>query len=75
MALHTATIIERKKNSKGVTYSLQRDDGSLANAERPYGVWKLCINYVRGKDVATWRYIEIGLDLEAAQKLFARRSK
>jgi hypothetical protein len=75
MALHAYTIIERKKNSKGVTYSLQRDSGELANKDCPYGVWKLCINYVRGKNVATWRYIETGLDLEAAQKLFARRSK
>jgi hypothetical protein len=75
MALHTAQILQRKTNSKGVTYSLQIDNGSLADKEAPYGVWKLCVNYVRGKDVKTWRYVETGLTLEAAQKLFDRRSK
>jgi hypothetical protein len=75
MALHAQQILQRATNSKGVTYSLQIDSGSLANPETPYGVWKLCINYVRGKDVKTWRYIEKGLSLDAAQKLFDRRSK
>jgi len=68
-------VMQRKTNSKGVTYSLQIESGDFVKQEAPYGVWKLCINYKHGKDVKTWRYIETGLTLEAAQKLFDRRSK
>jgi len=75
MALHSAQIVYRKTNSKGVTYSLQCDNGSLANPDAPFGVWKLCTNYVRGKYVSTWRYVEKDLTLEAAKKLFDRRPK
>ncbi|QEA09804.1 hypothetical protein PQC31_gp83 [Pseudomonas phage Iggy] len=64
-------LIDRKQNSKGVTYALQQEDDT-------FGVWKLCENYcrqTRGGIRRVWRYVERGMTREAAQKLFDRRTK
>ncbi|EOK5389639.1 hypothetical protein ACFZOW_17140 [Pseudomonas aeruginosa] len=66
-----AVIVSRKQNSKGATYSIQREGEN-------FGVWKLCENYCRHSADGirrTWRYVERGMTLEAAQKLFDRRTK
>lgn len=66
-----ATVIARKQNSKGVTYSIQQERDT-------FGVWKLCENYDRNMPDGikrVWRYIERGMTRDDAQKLFDRRSK
>lgn len=65
------TIIAKKQNIKGVTYSIMREGET-------FGVWKLCGNYCRstaGGIRYVWRYIERGMTREAAENLFERRAK
>jgi hypothetical protein len=43
-----------------------------------FGVWRECANYsshVRGGIALTWRYVQKGMDLEAAEELFASKIK
>lgn len=64
-------MIERKQNSRGVSYSIQQEGET-------FGVWKLCGNYCRhapGGIRYVWRYVERGMTREAAYALFKRRSK
>lgn len=64
-------ILARKQNSKGVTYSIQQEGET-------FGVWKLCENYcrhTRGGIRRVWRYVERGMTRDAAESLFAKRSK
>jgi hypothetical protein len=64
----TATV---KTNSRGIKYAL-RNDGSTSC------VLKLCENYAshcKGGMSYTWRVVQKGMDHQAAQVLFTRRSK
>lgn len=63
-------LIAKKENKRGVTYALAQDGET-------FGVWKLCENYcrnVKGGIAKSWRYVEKGVTLEAAQAIFNRRA-
>ena len=65
----TNKVIQTKVNKNGIKYALSTDGAT-------YGVHKLCENYAahrKGGMSQTWRYVEKGLTLEAAQALFNRR--
>lgn len=60
-----------KTNSRGIKYAL-RNDGATSS------VWKLCENYAshcKGGMSYTWRFVQKGMDHQAAEVLFTRRSK
>jgi hypothetical protein len=63
--------LQAKTNSRGIRYALTTNGSTFA-------VYKLCENYaahVRGGIAKTWRYVEKNMTREAAEQLFARRSK
>lgn len=71
-------------NKKGVKYAIVESFKEIVNSERliiktdekQYAVYKLCENYaghVRGGISSTWRYIEKGMTLHNAEKLFNKR--
>jgi hypothetical protein len=60
--------LETRTNSKGKTYALAANGNS-------YGVWAKCINYKLGRDLTSWRYVQINMTLDEAKALFARRTK
>ena len=65
----TNKLIETKVNKRGVKYALSTDG-------KTFGVFKLCENYAahcKGGMSFTWRYVQKGMTLEAAQVLFNRR--
>lgn len=65
----TNKLIETKVNKRGVKYALSTDG-------KTFGVFKLCENYAahcKGGLSFTWRYVQKGMTLEAAQALFNRR--
>ncbi len=67
----TIKALSVKTNSRGITYCLR-------SCGDEFEVWKLCENYCRltkGGIRKTWRYVEKGMTLESAQKLFERRTK
>ena len=64
-------MIEVKTNSRGIKYC-------LASFGSEFEVWKLCENYCRhtkGGIRKTWRFVERGMSLDGAQRLFKRRTK
>jgi hypothetical protein len=70
--------IQIKVNKNGVKYGLFSDLNFLSVDDCIYAVYVVCENYNRhakGGIAKTWRYVERNLSLEAAQKLFDRRSK
>lgn len=71
MAAETSKVVSVKTNSRGIKYCLTSNSNG-------FEVWKLCENYCRqtkGGIRKTWRYVEKGMTLEAAEKLFKRRTK
>lgn len=74
MSKASLTKIEVKTNSKGTTFAIMKEV-NVFGEDRGYGVWKLCINYKCGRDVKSWRYIQLDMTLEAAQVLFTKKTK
>lgn len=65
-----AKVISAKKNRRGIEYALVQDGES-------FSVHKRCENYAphcKGGMSITWRYVEISMTREEAQKLFDRRA-
>lgn len=66
-----ATAIDRKANRKGIMFAL------VSYIDGTFGVYKRCENYsgkVRGGIEYTWRYVQRGMDRDAAQAMFNRRT-
>lgn len=72
-AAHTKIAVKANKSGKS-TFALMKSINHWGE-DAGYGVWKLCVNYVRGQDVKTWRYVEQHMTLEAATELFNKRTK
>lgn len=67
--------LEVKKNKSGkTTFALMKSTNHWGE-DAGYGVWKLCTNYVAGRDVTVWRYVEQNMTLEVATALFNKRTK
>jgi len=70
--------IQIKVNKNGVKYGLFSNPNFLSVGDCIYAVYVVRENYNRhakGGIAKTWRYVERNLSLEAAKKLFDRRSK
>lgn len=74
MSKASLTKIEVKTNAKGVTFAVMKEV-NVFGEDRGYGVWKLCVNYRNGRDVKSWRYIQLDMTLEAATALLAKKTK
>ncbi len=72
-AAHTKIAVKANKSGKS-TFALMQSTNHWGE-DAGYGVWKLCVNYVAGRDVKTWRYVEQHMTLEAATELFNKRTK
>lgn len=60
-------------NKAGRRFALARD----RNAPDKYGVWTECLNYAghcKGGLARSWRYCELGLSLEDAEALLAKKA-
>jgi len=65
------TTLEKRKSSRGIIFALVSD-------QITYEVWKLCENYdghCKGGIRKTWRYVELNMSKEVAEKLFKKRTK
>ena len=65
-------ILEKKTNSRGVTYALATVNYNV------FAVYKLCENYngkIKGGIAKAWRYVQKDLPLDKAMALFATRTK
>lgn len=65
-------ILEKKTNSRGVTYALATANYNV------FAVYKLCENYngkIKGGIAKAWRYVQKDLPLDKAMALFATRTK
>jgi hypothetical protein len=70
----TYKITQTKVNQRGIKYGFAQCDRTGV-----YGVFKLCENYSSASQktglTQTWRYVEKDMTKEAAEVLYARRSK
>lgn len=55
-----------ERNQTGKRYALVPLRGA-------FSVWAECRNYSHGSIVASWRYCEKGMSLEAAEALFSKK--
>lgn len=74
MSKASLTKIEVKTNAKGVTFAVMKEV-NVFGEDRGYGVWVLRTNYRAGRDVKTWRFIQVDMTLEAATALLAKKTK
>ena len=76
--------IKTGQNKKGAKFAIVESLKEIVTAdkhivktdEKQYAVYKLCENYaghVRGGIATTWRYLEKGLTLQAAESLFNKK--
>lgn len=76
--------IKTGQSKKGIKFAIvesfkeivTEDRRIVKTDEKQYAVYKLCENYaghVRGGIASTWRYIEKGLTLSAAETLFNKK--
>jgi hypothetical protein len=66
-----AATYKIEKNKAGCRFAIISKNGK-------FGVWRECANYsshVRGGIALTWRYVQVGMDLESAEELFERKIK
>lgn len=70
---HTKMEVKTNKSGKS-TFALMKSTNHWGE-DAGYGVWKLCVNYVAGRDVKVWRYVEQHMTEEAASALFRKRTR
>jgi hypothetical protein len=70
--MSTVLVDTVRRNSKGRAFAL-----GFCEESHTFSVWACCENYSRGARGGirrTWRYVEKGLDQDAALRLLDRRS-